>query len=182
LQRDVPEPWSSTFSGEKSGAHAPPSRSAPLTEPSLLSRGTHCVYGAGEVKNLGHSPVDPTKTVEACERQKWRTERRGDSRPRLSPGAGSAVPAVTKPGRASLDWTAEGGCPHVVCGRITWPTVRSPAEPRRRSRRRCRSPRIGVCPARRLSEKCPSARWCRRAIESCRRWYRERERCRQCRR
>jgi len=33
-------------------------------------RCTHCVYGAGEVKNLGHSPVDPTTTVEACERQK----------------------------------------------------------------------------------------------------------------
>ena len=26
------------------------------------------------------------------------------------------MPAVTKPGRASLDRTAGGGCPHVVCG------------------------------------------------------------------
>jgi len=25
------------------------------------------------------------------------------------------IPAGQKHGRASLDWTAEGGCPHVVC-------------------------------------------------------------------
>jgi len=27
------------------------------------------------------------------------------------------IPAGQKHGRASLDWTAEGGCPHVVCGK-----------------------------------------------------------------
>jgi len=35
-----PESWSSTFSGEDSGARAPPRTSLSLTTPSLLSRGT----------------------------------------------------------------------------------------------------------------------------------------------
>jgi len=60
IQREISRVLVLNPLSRKHGARNTDGRTLSLTPPSLLSRGTHCVGDAGEIKSLGHPPVEPT--------------------------------------------------------------------------------------------------------------------------